>query len=271
MAVRKGRKRLYKRAVQPARKSVIRLREQAVSGSVFSTLPESDKYALLLLGHVFQEIAWLQRMLYVAQKNTTMGSQIEKDGQVFQLLFLTRMLLGKLKEFDTLLREENRITAFLASNFDSASLIRGTEAVRSIREKFSANAWISTGRNKHFLHYPKFNDMKATLSSMDQHWDYKVYHGEISSLTLYTTSDAVASLAWFNLADQNDPFRGHSDALDTLLDIAREVLALIERAIGHQLSGPLARDGDTKEVTMSVRPLSDQRFDYFCSLVDGQA
>jgi len=205
-------------------------------------------------------------MLYVARENIAPASEIEKDGDVFQLLFLTRLMLGKLKEFDTLLEKEKKIVAFLAANFDPDSPTRGAETVKGIQAQFASNDWIRTGRNKHFLHYPIFNDVKDAFGYIDSNWDYKVYHAELSSLTLYKTSDAFANLAWFNRADSQDPFRGFNRALDALLSIAGDVLALIELAVGHQLRGPLAREGDTKEIVMAVRSLSAQRFDFFCAL-----
>jgi hypothetical protein len=266
MNTRQQKKRLYKRPGQSEKKTSIRLHEQIVSGAVFAVVPDSDQYALLVLGHVFQEISWLQRMLYVARENIASESEIEKDGDAFQLLFLTRLMLGKLKEFDTLLEKEKKIVTFLVANFDPESPARGTAAVEGIQAKFASNTWIRTGRNKHFLHYPIFNDVKTALGYIDSNWDYKVYHSELSTLTLYKTADAFANLAWFNLADSEDPFRGFNSALDALLFIAGDVLALIELALGHQLSGPLAREGDTKQVVMAVRPFSTQRFDFFCAL-----
>jgi len=271
MSARKRKRQILKGIDKSIQKRSIVLYEQVVSGEIFTSLPAEEQYALLVLGHVVQEISWLQRMLYIARENIAPASEIEKDGDAFQLLFLTRLMLGKLKEFDTLLRDEKKIVDFLVKNLESLSPGNGIAAVESVQAKFLSNSWIAKARNKHFLHYPKFNDVKSALGYVNEHWDYTVYHGEISTLTLYKTSDAFANLAWFDLADGEDPFRGLNNALDALLSIALEALTLIERAIGNQLGGALSREGDTKKINMTVRSLSQQRFDFFCVLESGSS
>lgn len=266
--MRMKQKRLRKTLGRSVPKSAIRVHEQVVSGSVFAKIPPADQYALLLLGHIFHEISWLQRMLYIAQKNIDAESSIVKDGHALQLMFLTRLMLGKLIEFDTLLRDEKRIGDFLCTNFVRESPAEGRAAVESVLAQFSSNGWIRKARNKHFSHYPVFNDVKVALNNVNEHWDFRVYYGDRSAHTLYATADAFANLAWLNLADTGDPARGLNKGLEVLLSIAGETLALIELALGHYLRGPVAREGDTRQMVLSVRPLSEQRFDFFSELAD---
>jgi len=266
--MRKKQKQLLKRPRRPAHTSVIRVHEQVISGLVFAEVAPANQYALLLLGHVFHEISWLQRMLYIAQKNIDATSPIEKDGQALQLMFLVRLMLGKLIEFDTLLRDEGRIDSFLTVNFSPESPAEGRTAIDSVRAQFASNDWIRKARNKHFSHYPVFNDVKAALSNVNENWDFRVYYGERSTHTLYATADAFANLAWLNLADSEDPSRGLQKGIDVLLSIAADALLMIERALENYLRGPLAREGDTKQIVLSVRPLSEQRFDFFSDLTD---
>jgi len=262
----KKHKKLPKRPDRSVHKSVIRVDEQIINGSVFADVAPANQYALLLLGHIFHEISWLQRMLYIGQKNIDAASQIEKDGQALQLMFLVRLMLGKLIEFDTLLRDERKIDSFLAANFAPESPADGRAAIDSVRTLFASNDWIRKARNKHFNHYPVFNDVKTALSHVNEEWDFRVYYGERSTHTLYATADAFANLAWLNLADAEDPARGLNNGLEVLLSIAGEALVMIELALGHYLRGPLAREGDTKQIALAVRPLSEQRFDFFSDL-----
>ena len=181
---------------------------------------------------------------------------------MMQTTFLVRLMIGKLHEFNNILGDP--IRGFITRYFDPQSEAVGQATVEQIREVHSIEKWISPARNKHFLHYPKFNDVGDTLLGAEIEWHVEIAHGAKSGNTFYPTSDVLANYAWFRLANPDDPMQGFDDALMASLNLARLTLDAIERSIANFVNIRLMDLGDNKKVELPVaQNINDVRLDYF--------
>jgi hypothetical protein len=100
-------------------------------------------------------------MASIASRAPHKGSDLKGSANMMQTTFLVRLMIGKLHEFNNILGDP--IRGFITRYFDPQSEAVEQATVEQIREVHSIEKWISTARNKHFLHYPKFNDVGDTL------------------------------------------------------------------------------------------------------------
>ena len=227
-------------------------------------LTEVDRYCLLVLGHIHDELSWLQRLAFLATRGHQFTDEVERQGGMMQATMLARLLFGKLFEFQILLSpKESPIRQFISEFYQPTEPQAGTTLVEEILMQFENEAWIRVGRNKHFMHYPKLNDVRETLSDPTIEWHLEVFHGEVSSNTFYPTSDVLANYAWFRLVNPDEPMKGLEEALDMLTSITRLTLKALEQSIGYFIDGRLMSLSKNERVRLNVPSIHDQRLRYF--------
>ncbi len=264
--MRKQKQKKYANAsLKPSR--TITLFHQIVPKANFDALSDDDKYCFLLLGHIHDEISWLQRMAYAAAKDGPSGNHVEDSAQMMQTTFLARLFLGKIFEFNVVLEKNNLLKEFLSTHYDPENPAVGKAKVEEIITNFEQNSWIRTARNKHFLHYPSRSDANEILTSPDIAWEVEIYHGKHSSNTFYPTSDVMANLAWFRLVEPNNPIAGLGIALERLQVIARASLDALEVSIGHFINERLVELSNNRQISIKApETFADFKLHYFLKM-----
>lgn len=238
---------------------------QRIPKDKFDRLSEADRYCFLLLGHIHDEISWLQRMAYVATRSAPRGSKLERAGNMMQATFLARLLLGKLFEFKKVMGAEGSpISQFIANYFRPDDKALGTAQVEAILGFYKKEKWIRVARNKHFLHYPALADVVGTLNDPELEWHVEIAHGKKSSNTFYPASDVMANYAWFRLANPNEPMKGLAEALDTIRELAQLTLSSLEQSIGYFVDKNLLELSTNAKIRIpALQSIHDVRLDYF--------
>jgi hypothetical protein len=231
----------------PYRATLKLLRQYAKNGELRKLKPE-DLYCLELTGHIQNEISWLQRAAYISSKE-----KIGKDfhtvaGQVMQTGIILRILIGKVNEVQVVLEKNKKVRAFLEQWYDVTNNGSGAALINEIEQAFEDNVWIRTGRNKHFLHYPSFNDVAEAMSTDGFQFELEIFHAEKMANTVYASADAFFNLAWFRLVDA-DPFAGFGAALDTVIGITKQLQELMHSATINFIRLNLATEESTHYTT----------------------
>lgn len=244
---------------------VITLYRQRIPKEKFDSLSEVDRYCFLLLGHVHDEISWLQRMALIASQSGLSDDAAQQSGDMMQMTFLARLLLGKLFEFKRVLSTDSSpLPQFIASSFDPEDEKVGRSRVDEILAYYRKEKWIRVARNKHFLHYPDFTDVIDTIKDPEIDWQVDIYHGKKSANTLFPTSDVMANYAWFRLANPKSPMEGFTEALDTIRELAKLTLGTLEYTLANFVDRRLLDLSDNEEIKLTVRDnLKDLRLSYF--------
>jgi hypothetical protein len=82
----------------------ITLYYQRISPESCKALTEEHRYCSLVLGHIHDELSWLQRMAFLATRTHQFRNEAERQGVMMQAKMLARLLFGKLFEFQVLWR-----------------------------------------------------------------------------------------------------------------------------------------------------------------------
>lgn len=240
----------------------ILLRHQIIPPARFSALSDDEKYAFLVLGHVYNELSWLQRTAILFSKSRPKG-EIQINGAVSQTLTAARLFLGKLNEFRILLNDQPLLKRFIVDHFDNADRPHGQRALDELMALFDGNPWLHTARNKHFLHYPKKNDVIDTILDTNINWEPEILHGEESANTLFPTSDVLGNYSWFRLADGTNPVRGLQDALKAAKELCGASLHIIERSLALFVNARMHPLSEYTEVELYVPKIEDINIDFF--------
>lgn len=244
--------------------SPITLFIQRVPQERFDALSEQDRYCLLLLGHVHDELSWLQRTAYACAQRGGRGNGLEQQADMMQTTLLLRLLLGKLFEFKQVMESERgTIQPFIIANYRPDDQGAGAERVETIFKSYADEAWLRIARNKHFLHYPTLADVRTTLGDANVQWELEIAHGAKSSNTFYPTSDAFANYAWIRRVNPDEPMKGLDEALDVLTKLAKLTMGTLEESIGHFVDANLMRLSDNEPLTMFAPSIRDLRLSYF--------
>jgi len=245
----------------------ITLHYQKIPTDQFTALPIEQQYCLLVLGHVHDELNWIQRMAFLATRPVRYRREVFRQGQMMQSLMLARLFFAKLLEFSNLIESQNSpVKLFITENYRPGKIDEGKQRVNELLDQFNAEKWIRLARNKHFMHYPSLNDVKATLEDPQIRWDLEIYHGTRSNNTFYPTSDVLANYAWFRLVNPGAPMEGLGDALDLLSAISRLTLSTLEESIGYYVDRNLMPLEQNERIKLNVPSGKGKSLDYFLSL-----
>ncbi|MBP0597749.1 hypothetical protein J8I26_06530 [Herbaspirillum sp. LeCh32-8] len=262
--MRHSTRRKKKLVAQGSGKNSVTLYYQKIPAEQFIALPIEQRYCLLLMGHIHHELNWIQRMAFVATREAKFRHEAQRQAQMMQSLMLARLFFGKLFEFSKLLSPQNSLLRqFITKNYRPGDEQSGSTRVAELLEQFNTEKWIRMGRNKHFMHYPELNDVRATLEDLAIRWDLEIYHGSRSTNTLYPTSDVFANYAWFRLVNSEAPMTGLGEALDTLTTISRLELSTLEESIGYFVDGNLMPLNQNERVNLKVTNSKENTLTYF--------
>lgn len=261
-------KQRHRRKLRSSKRSIgnqpITLYRQRIPPSRFKALTEEHQYCLLVLGHIHDELSWLQRMAVLTSRPHQFKNEVERQGGVMQVTMLARLLFGKLFEFQVLLSpQQSPIRRFISEFYRPSEPAASAARVDKILAQFETESWIRVGRNKHFMHYPSLNDVRETLNDPKIEWLLEVFHGKLSSNTFYPTSDVLANYAWFRLVNPDEPMKGLDEALSMLRSITSTTLQTLEQSIGYFIDVRLMPLSENERVRLNVPSIHDQRLPYF--------
>lgn len=242
----------------------ITLFHQTIPQDKFNALTIEEKYCFLTLGHIYNEISWLQRMAYISSRSTSIGHDLESAGNMMQATLLARLLLGKLFEFKIIMGgNESPISRFIANYYKPQDENAGIAQVRILNDYYLKEEWIRTARNKHFLHYPTLADVTETLNDVNIVWQPEIAHGKASSNTFYPTSDVMANYAWFKLANPAKPMIGFDETLRTIRELALLTIDTLEKSIGYFTNEKLLALSDNQEIKLAAESIHEIKINYF--------
>ena len=249
----------------------ITLFRQDIPVEKFMALPIQDRYCVLLMGHIHDELSWLQRIAYIASRSHPGSSREANSANMMQALLTSRLFLGKLHEFYVVFRDVPTLRSFIEAHY-SPTHGAGALKVAEIETSFNSHTWLRTARNQSFLHYPTLGQATPTLEDSNVVWELEIIHGRKTANTMYPTADVFANLHWFKIANPGDAMGGLSDALDAAKDLALLVMQALEQTIGNFVHLNLQDLSNHKVIRLPVRDsIHDVRIDYFMNVEPRQA
>ncbi|MGF6648548.1 hypothetical protein [Paraburkholderia sp. GAS82] len=175
----------------------LQLEHLEISHHVWNAEPEETRYAVLLLGHIFNEVMTLQKLAIVSIPHPSDPETPEKIGRVSRALFLSRMLSGKVHEAKERINKPEINTFLRERCYPHMPDGKGERLKRTFNKMIGDCKWLAAARNEHAMHYPSLIDLRPAMEQMKaSSTSYVFYRNRVAGNYLYQTSAEVAIHAY---------------------------------------------------------------------------
>jgi hypothetical protein len=233
------------------------LKKLSIPHVALENLSRAERYSVLMLGHIFNEVMTLQR-LAVTLKPTPKATDTEKAGSLSQVALILRLLSGKIYEAQLRINSKE-ISEFLRVRcFPLMEAGVGAENLKKFNVTASQCKWLNPARNRHALHYPDMHDWKPALDLASEHeFPFELIAGDRDGEVLFHTADTIANLAFFLEADRLDWSAGF-DAMLTDLHMLNKLLSGVS---AEPLQAFVLQFSDAKPFNKRLKIKDVKRFD----------
>lgn len=145
----------------------ILVRRIDVPVSQVKLLTQHERYAYYLLGHFFNELMFLQKLLHFAIPKHDDSRQLRQLPEYGQLMFIARIAAGKLWEAKRALEERDLSRVIEASFLTLAQ--NSKQSLIAWKRRIAKAKWPELLRNGHSFHYPKYSQW-SQLVQTDPTW-----------------------------------------------------------------------------------------------------
>jgi hypothetical protein len=183
------------------------------------SLTPHQRYTYYLLGHVFNELMSLQKLIGFAIPKHEDETPARIRAENAQLFFLFRLAASKLFEFERVLNKKEFRISLEELVFITSPELKGK--LREFNKAMGNAAWLGRMRNGMGFHYPNFLEWES-YTTPDSTWiDDVIYVGSETGNTFY---DASATVAMHWMFDKYRDF----DVGDSVVPLADEIVELIK-------------------------------------------
>jgi hypothetical protein len=193
-------------------------------------LDDEERYTYYLLGHLFNELMALQKLLAYALPSFGQVDRELSEAEVSQVLFFFRIAAGKLWEATLALRQRE-VSVSLRKSF-LVSMNNGAAQLKQLNKAVAKMPYLKTLRDRHSFHYPSISDWKSHIQPNSTWVDDRVYVGEASGNTFYEGSASVAQHWMFGLRDKDRPEESVEPMIAELIGLIGMFNGFVEEALG---------------------------------------
>lgn len=194
-----------------------------------------DKYSIYILGHIYNEIMFIQKLLVMARPRAESQSSAEQADNVFVSMFFLRLLAGKLFEAGEILKRKEVYNFILTKCWPAVAeeeLPRCKEEFSSTLRRINRSKWLNSARNGHAMHYPDMDQCRKAIERLESgNAGYEFFVGDNVGETLFRSSDIMAGASFIFEADDDNWQGGFREILDELSDVAGLLLGVLHDAI----------------------------------------
>lgn len=157
-------------------------------------LTDERRFAYYLLGHTFNELICLQKLVAFALPKHDDHRPARLRPELGQAMFLFRLASGKIWEASRAIRDNKELASALRDDV-LPRMDKGKEWLKELNAAINSARWLSPLRNGMGFHFPTF-ERWSTHVVPDESWvDDVVFLGDKSGNTYYDAADTVAQ-AW---------------------------------------------------------------------------
>jgi hypothetical protein len=190
-----------------------------------SKLSVEDRFSYYLLGHLFNELMSLQKIVGFALPKHDDQRPARVRPELAQAMLLFRMASGKLYESVLAIRDKT-LSATLRSLI-LPKMNDGVGRLKAVNAAVSNASWLSPLRNGMAFHAPTLDDWKVHIAP-DETWvDDVVYMGRQSGNTFYDAADTVAQ-AWMFTQYDADVRKAVDPLITEMIDLLGMVNIFLE-------------------------------------------
>lgn len=194
-------------------------------------LSDEDRFSYYLLGHIFNELMCLQKLVGFALPKHGDARPERVRPEHAQAMFLFRLASGKIWEATQAIRQNKQLADSLRNQI-LPKMSNGPARLKTLNATINAASWLSPMRNGMGFHFPKFADWETHVIPDGSWADDYVYLGEQSGNTFYDAADMVAQSWMFSQYGLTDVREAVDPLIGQMIDLLREMNTFLEDAIG---------------------------------------
>jgi hypothetical protein len=197
-----------------------------------AAMPPAERAALLLLGHAFNEINVLIKLILMARKQSP-DIQVVDHVEAAQTFIVLRLLIGKLHEAWEMFKKRLQANKQISSQYLSALTGDAAAALEELKKHFGQGSVLTEIRNFSFHYEDKDNLMETSFQSAPNSEPWEFYLGKTNGSTCYYASELVAQAGVLGLVNlKGSPttttvLRLDSKSFEPLCDIVIKVSKLV--------------------------------------------
>lgn len=232
----------------------LQLEHFEISHDAWNAESEETRYAVLLLGHIFNEVMTLQKLAIVSTPHPGDPETPEKIGRVSRTLFITRMLSGKLHEAKERINKPEMNSFLRERCYPHMPSGMGETLKRTFNKMAGDCKWLSDARNSHAMHYPSLNDFRPAMEQMKtKDSSYVFLRGRVAGNYLYQTSAEVAVQA-YHMESDDEWTEAVRKMTNTVNELSAALVEFIVENLNAYLGSLYAKHKDTQAKIESTEP-----------------
>lgn len=235
----------------------IEMRRLRVPLAVIQRLSAEDRYTYYVLGHMFNELMSMQKIVGFALPKHDDYRPARIRPEIAQAMFLFRIAASKIYEASLTLTNKEVSATLRASILPK--MPDGKGRLKAVNASINSAEWLGNLRNGLGFHFPDFQRWQ-TVTTPDERWvDDEVFVGELSGNTFYDAADSVALHWMFQQAGESDVRTAAPQLLDKLIELLRLMTNFLEDALGAWIADVLlAGQGKPELVGKVLAPEHDR-------------
>ncbi|HEX6705335.1 MAG TPA: hypothetical protein VF169_11295 [Albitalea sp.] len=226
--------------------------------AVIEKLSDEDRFSYYLLGHIFNELMSLQKIVGFTLPRHEDNRPARVRPEHAQAMLLFRLASAKIWEASQAIRQNKQLATTLRT-LVLPKMPGGTVRLKALNAAINAAPWLSPLRNGMGFHFPTFADWKPHVVP-DETWvDDSIFLGDQSGNTFYDAADTVAQ-AWMfgqyglpTARDAVDPL------ISQMIELLRDMNTFLEDALGTLIGEVILEGKGTRRLVGKVlSPQHDQ-------------
>lgn len=223
-------------------------------------LSDEDRFSYYLLGHIFNELMSLQKLVgFALPKHDDMRPARVRPERA-QAMLLFRLASGKIWEASQAIRRNEQLAATLR-NLVLPRMLNGAARLKTMNAAINAAPWLSPLRNGMGFHFPTFKAWESHVLP-DASWeDDYLFVGDRSGNTFYDAADTVAQSWMFSQYGLDNIQEAVNPLIGQMIDLLAEMNTFIEDVIGIFISEIILEGkGVKRHVGKVLSPRHDRVF-----------
>jgi hypothetical protein len=203
----------------------------SVPVTAIKKLSDEQRFAYYLLGHIFNELMCLQKLIGFALPKHDDRRPARLRPELGQAMFLFRLASGKIWEASKAIRETKELAKTLREDV-LPLLPDGLKRLKELNAAVNSATWLSPLRNGMGFHFPNFERWSSHVVP-DESWvDDLVFLGDKSGNTYYDAADTVAQAWMFEQYGTVDLRNAVDPLIGQMIDLLRIMNSFLEDALG---------------------------------------
>ncbi len=149
------------------------------------------RYSYYLLGHMFNEMMTLQKLVGFCVPNFDDKRPLRREPEISQFLAISRIASSKV--WEAMLSINQKEVALSLRSVVLPRIEHGKDKLKALNKAINTASWLAPVRNGLGFHFPEYRDWVA-VTTPDEAWvDDVIFVGKMSGNTFYGGPAAIAT------------------------------------------------------------------------------